>query len=116
MTTVTCRKCGNRFETAAHSGRTRCGDCRAAVSVPKGVTPAAVILLLDCDHVVRSAGIRVEDVDRYRWRCDKCSNEELHEAKKLVVALSAAERDALDARDPAALAQLRNVLAAISAG
>jgi ribosomal protein S27AE len=115
MTTVTCPRCGNRFETAAHSGRTRCGNCRAAVSVPKGETPAAFILLLDCDHLVRSAGMGVEDVDRYRWPCDRCSDEELHRVKKLVVALSAAERDALDARDPAALAHLGRVLAAVSA-
>lgn len=115
MTTVTCPRCGNRFETAARSGRTRCGNCRAAVSVPKGETPAALILLLDCDHFVRSAGMRVEDVDRYRWPCHKCGDEELHEVKKLVVALSTAESDALDARDPAALAHLRSVLAAVRA-
>jgi DNA-directed RNA polymerase subunit RPC12/RpoP len=115
MTTVTCPHCNKQFDTSARSDRTRCGDCRAAVSVPKGKTPAALILLLDCDHLVRSAGIRVEDVDRYRWPCDRCSNEELHRVKKLVVALSAAERGALDARDPAALAHLRNVLASVGA-
>ena len=43
-----------------------------------------------------------------------CSDEELHELKKLVFALSAAERDALDARDPAALAHLQSVLAAVT--
>ena len=59
MSVVECPRCGNRFETAARSGRTRCGNCRAAVSVPGGrAAPASArstehriaVVRLSCGH------------------------------------------------------------------
>lgn len=59
MTSVTCPRWGNTFETAARSGRTRCGNCRAAVTVP-GAAPSTtrsrstehmlVVARLTCGH------------------------------------------------------------------
>ena len=59
MTVVDCPRCGSRFETAARSGRTRCGNCRAAVTVPGATGPAAIapsaehrvaLVRLTCGH------------------------------------------------------------------
>ena len=93
-TTMTCPACGHAFETAARSNRTRCGSCRAAVTVPDEVRqkngwdgtapsrhrePAVLLVLhLDCGHVSvqENPGIAAADADDYIWDCEHCAGAE----------------------------------------
>ncbi len=82
MTTVICPHCNNRFDTSARSGRTRCGNCRRAVTVRKelgaghaGSTQEHTlgVVLLSCGHpavvVVHPGRPIAATLKRYEWEC-----------------------------------------------
>jgi hypothetical protein len=64
---MTCSHWDNRFETSARSGRTRCGNCRRPVTVPKELAPEVLVLLLSCGHVSLhpDEGVQASEADEW---------------------------------------------------
>lgn len=68
---VTCPSCGNRWQSQATSGRTRCGRCRRTVAVPRQRRPAVgaprrVVACPSCGHQWQS------QATSGRTRCGQC--------------------------------------------
>jgi hypothetical protein len=85
MATITCPRCGYRFETAARTS-TRCRRCKTVVRVPaavRGTNASAsgsskgehtlAIILLSCGHpavvVVHPGKSIAATLRRYEWEC-----------------------------------------------
>lgn len=85
MATITCPRCGYRFETAARTS-TRCRRCKAVVRVPAAVRStnssrvagakgehAFGVVLLGCGHpavvVVHPGKSIAATLERYDWEC-----------------------------------------------
>ena len=85
MATITCPRCGYRFQTAARTN-TRCGRCKTVVRVPaaaRSTSGSAVagsrgehgfgIVLLSCGHpavvVVHPGKSVAATLKRYDWEC-----------------------------------------------
>ncbi len=108
--TVSCKRCGHRFETGARpGGKTSCPACRVTVYVPKGTgaqlparavkakLPALVVLDLSCGHRLFAFDPEVSATKAtgYLWSCDEgCPGE--HEVVAVVATLSEVESAALD--------------------
>ena len=85
MTTITCSRCGYRFETAARTN-TRCRRCRAVVRVPAAARSANDsrgtgskgehtfgVVLLGCGHpdvvVIHPGRSIAATLKQYDWEC-----------------------------------------------
>ena len=112
-TTITCPRCGYRFETAACTS-TRCRRCKTVVRVPtaarssngSGVTGSKVehtfgIVLLSCGHpavVVVHPGRSIAAIlKRYEWECPDSAATVT--ARRVLKVLSEAEWETLTDED-----------------
>ena len=110
MATITCPHCDNRFETSARSGRTRCGNCRKAVTVPKERAPEVLVLLLSCGHVSMhfDEGVPPSDAEEWLWTCIECEAEE-QEAVRVITTMTGEQVESMTDEQFAAL--IENALA-----